>query len=132
MLAHQLQRLAQRRIRADRQRVGDHARLGFLDLADLSSLLLDRQVLVHDADAAHPRHRDGGLRLGHGVHRRRQQRGLERDSTRQQGRDVDVARQHLAVARLEQDIVERQGIADLVARHGGVLWGCIGTAARMQ
>ena len=50
--------------------------------------------------------RDGQLRLGDGVHRRRQDRDVERDLGGQMGLDVDLLGQELGVAGLEQDVVE--------------------------
>ena len=61
-------------------RVGDHARLGPLDQVDLLGLLLDRQVAVQDADAALPGHGDRHPGLGHGVHRRGDQRDAQGDA----------------------------------------------------
>ena len=67
---HQLERFVDPVRRGQRDRVDDHAALGPLDAIDFGRLLLDRQVLVDDADAALLRHRDGQPRFGDGVHRR--------------------------------------------------------------
>src|SRR5690606_14542471 len=90
----------------NRDRVGDGAGDGLLDLADLLRLLLDGEVLVDDAEAALAGHRDGRGRLGDGVHGRGQQRDVQAQGVVQPGGDVDVARQDLAVARYEQHVVE--------------------------
>ena len=50
-----------------------------LDLVDLLGLLLDRHVLVDDADAAFLGQGDRHLVLGHRVHRRAEQRNVESD-----------------------------------------------------
>ena len=51
-----------------------------------------------------------------------QDEGAARLARKEQDEGKGVARQHLAVARLEQDIIERQGIADLGAdaRHAAL------------
>ena len=89
----------------DRHRVGDHAGLGALDEVDLVRLVLDRQVAVEDADAAVPGHRDGHPRLGDGVHGRGDERHPDRDLARQARRRVDLARDDIGLAGLEQDVV---------------------------
>ena len=78
--------LGQGRVRADRDRVGHHARLGPLDQVDLVGLLLDREVAVQHADAALAGHRDRHPGLGDGVHRGRQQRDARRRSRGSAGR----------------------------------------------
>ena len=55
-------------------------RFELLDLADLVGLLLGVEVLVDDADAAGLGHGDGHGRLGHGVHRRGDQRDAQLDA----------------------------------------------------
>ena len=52
VLAADLVELLERRLRADRDRVGDHAGLGPLHQVDLVGLVLDREVAVQHADAA--------------------------------------------------------------------------------
>ena len=56
---------ASRRVASGRERDGieDHPALGALDPVDFRRLAVDRHVLVDDADAARPRHRDRHLRL---------------------------------------------------------------------
>ena len=69
VLAADLVELLERRVGADRDRVGDDAGLGPLDQVDLVGLVLDREVAVQDADAALAGHRDRHPGLGDGVHR---------------------------------------------------------------
>jgi hypothetical protein len=95
--------------RRDGDRVGDHAALVLLDLAHLVGLLLDRQVLVQDAETALLGDGDRQPRLGDGVHRRRDQRDAEANLAGQLGGQADVPGQHAGVVREEQDVVERQG-----------------------
>ena len=59
---------------AQGDRVDDDAVFGALDLVDLEGLLLDRHVLVDDAEAAFLGQGDGQLALGDGVHRGGQDR----------------------------------------------------------
>ena len=73
--------------------------LGALDLVDLGDLVLDRQVPVDDADPTLPRQRDRQARLGDGVHRRGDDRDLERDRRRQPRRRGDVVREHRRLGR---------------------------------
>ena len=75
----QLVELLERRLRADRDRVGDDAGLGPLHQVDLVGLVLDRQVAVQHADAALAGHRDRHPRLGDGVHGARHQRHPQAD-----------------------------------------------------
>ena len=63
----------------DRDRVAQHARFVALDARHLGRLLLGREVLVDDADAAFLRDGDRQARLGHGVHRRRHERQVQAD-----------------------------------------------------
>ena len=83
VLLHQLVRFGDRVRRRQRDRVDDHPALGPLDAIDLVGLVLDRQVLVDDADAALLGHRNGQPGLGHGVHRGAGQRHVEADVARE-------------------------------------------------
>ena len=65
-------------IRRQRDRVGDDAVFAPLDLVHLAGLHGDRHVLVDDADAALLGERDGQFALGDRVHRRREDRNVER------------------------------------------------------
>ncbi len=87
---HQRHRFTQRGVRRERDGIEDHPALGTLHAIDLGRLPIDRHVLVEHADAAGARHRDRHLRLGHGVHRRRDERHVQRDAAREARRRVDV------------------------------------------
>ena len=79
VVGHQRQRVGQRLVGVDGDRVDHHAGLEFLDLAHLGGLLVDRQVAVDDAEAAGLRHGDRERAFGHRVHRRRDQRDAQLD-----------------------------------------------------
>ncbi len=70
---------------------------------------LDGEIAMHDADAALLRHGDGHARLGHGVHGRREQRGVQRDVARELRLRADLRGHHVAVGRHQQHIVEGEG-----------------------
>ena len=74
ILLHQVERFVDPVGGGERDRVDDHPALRPLHAIDFRRLLLDRQVLVDDAEPALLRHRDRQARLGDGVHRRADQR----------------------------------------------------------
>ena len=113
MRRHQVERVGEARFRAERDRVDDHARLELLDLADLVGLRRGLEIAVQDAEPAVLRHGDREVRLGHGVHRRRDQRDAELDLAGQPGADVDLGGQDRGMRRLEQNVVEGQRFTDL-------------------
>ena len=95
----------QRRVGADRDRVGDDPGLGPLHQVDLVGLVVERQVAVEHPEAALTGHRDRHPRLGDGVHRRAHQRRPQRDLAGQPAGGVDVAGRQVRMARQEQDVV---------------------------
>jgi hypothetical protein len=64
VLLDEREHLAHRHRGRDRDRVLDHTALEALDLGHLGGLCLGRHVLVHDAESAFLRDRDGQPRLG--------------------------------------------------------------------
>jgi hypothetical protein len=106
--ATELVEVLEGRVRTDRHGVGDHAGLGALDEVDLIGLILDRQVAVQDAQSTDPGHGDGHPGLGDGVHRRRDDRHLEADLTRQSRGGVDLTGDDIGLTGLEQDVVVGQ------------------------
>ena len=63
MVLHDRERIAQRLVGEDRDRIGDHARFELLDQADLGGLLLDVDVELLDlGDARHVEGQGGGPR----------------------------------------------------------------------
>jgi hypothetical protein len=66
---HDLERLADFLIGMHGDGIGNHATFIFFYGFDFGGLLLDGEIAVHDADAAHLRQRDRGARFGNGIHR---------------------------------------------------------------
>ena len=114
---HQLERVGDERRGRERHRVADHPRLGALDLVDLRGLVGDREVAVDDAETTLACQRDRHPRLGDGVHRRRDDRHLERDRACEARRGRDVVGQHGRRGRHEQDVVERQPLPRELVRE---------------
>ena len=109
---HQLERFGQRLVGGHGDRVHDHPAFEALHLAHRRRLFLDGEVAVKHADPAELRERDRHVRLGHGVHRRRQDRDIERDLAGKKGAGVRLARQDGRFERLQQNVVERQSERD--------------------
>ena len=110
VVRHELERLADERVGRQRHRLDDHPRLGALDLVDLRHLRLDREVAMDDADAALARERDREARLGHGVHRGRDERDRELDRRRQPRARRDVVREDVRLRRDEEHVVEGEAL----------------------
>ena len=113
---HHRQRVGERRVGEDGDRIDDHAAFEALDLAHLLGLIGGLEVAVDDADAAGLRHGDGEPRLGDRVHRRGDDRQVQRDRAGETGRDADGARHDRRVAGPEQDVVERQPLGKAAVR----------------
>ena len=77
-----------------------------LDLVDLLGLPLDRHVLVDDAQAALLGQGDGHLALGDRVHRRAEQGDVQPDALGEPRPHVALGGHDVAIARLEQHVVE--------------------------
>jgi hypothetical protein len=89
-------------------RVAQHACFETLDARHFAGLVGRTKVLVDNADAAFLRHRDCQTGFGHGVHRGREQRDVERDVAGQLGAKGGVGRKNIRVGRDEQHIIERE------------------------
>ncbi len=112
---HDRERVGQRLVRVDGDRVDHHAGLEPLHLADLVGLFLGFEILVHDAKAAGLGQRNRHFGFRHGVHRRRKQRNTEPDVLRQLCGGVRIRRQNARFCRFEQNIIECQCIKDFHA-----------------
>ena len=116
---HQGAGLGQGGLRMDGHRIDHHAGLELLDLADLGGLLLGLEVAVNDPNAAGLRHGDGHLGLGHRIHGRGDDRHIELDPAGDPGAHIGVGRHHLGQPRLEQDVVEGEGLDQIAVRYQG-------------
>ena len=85
-----------------------------LTLSTSRALVLDREVLVDDPEAALLGHGDRETRLGDGVHGGRDDRDVQADLARQARAQVDLAGMDFGVGRKQQDVVERQRQRDFV------------------
>ncbi len=106
----QLQGFLDRVVRAQRDRVDDHARFRALDPEDLARLFLDGEVLVDDGHAAQLGHGDGHARFGDGVHGRRHQRDAQADAPGKRGGGVGLGGEDLRIARDQQHVIEGQAM----------------------
>ncbi len=68
VFAHQVEGFTDPARGRQRDRIDDHAAFRALDAVHFRCLVLDRQILVNDAQSAVLGHRDGHLRLGDRVH----------------------------------------------------------------
>ena len=108
---HQAERFGQRRIGMDGDRIDHHAGLEFLHLPHLRGLVLRLEIAMENAEPPGLRHGDRHARLGHGVHGRGDDRNVEDDAARDPRADVDLGRQHVGQARLQQYVVEGERLA---------------------
>ena len=97
-------------VRADRNGIVDDAALVLLDLGHLTGLVGRTHVLVDDAHAALLSEGNGQASLGDCVHGSGQDRDVQRDVTGHPGLQADFPGQDLRVGRLEEDVVEGQGV----------------------
>ncbi len=120
---HQRQRIRERRVGSDGQRIDHHAGFEFLHLPHLGGLALGVEITMDHADAAGLRHGNRHARLGDGVHCGRDDGDVERDRAGDAGADIDFGGEHLRQAGLQQHIVERERFANAVKslRHRQLL-----------
>ncbi len=118
VLGHQFQGIAHQRTFLQGNGVLDHAALAALHPAHFGGLFGDRLVLVHHADPALLRDRDGELRAGDRIHGRAHDGHVQADVPAEVRAGVHLTGQHFAVCRHEQYIIVRQPFTDeLVARE---------------
>ena len=117
VLPADLVELLQRRLRADRHRVGDDPGLGPLHEVDLIGLVLDRQVAMQHPETALPGHRDRHPGLGDGVHRAGDQRHPQADLPGQPRGGVDLAGDDVGLPGQQQHVVVGQSEREELVRH---------------
>ena len=112
--SHEGERVGERRVGKDGDRIDHHAALEPLDLAHLFGLIRGRHIAVDDADPARLSHCDRELRLGHGVHRCGEDRQVEADQASELRPDIGGARHDGAQSRTQQNVVERESFGNKV------------------
>src|SRR6266850_2191983 len=86
-------------------------------LLDLRGLLIDGEVAVQDTETAEARERNGHARFGDGVHRRGDDRDVERELAREERSGGDLAGEDVAAGWDEEDVVEGEPFgAELLLR----------------
>ena len=125
---HQRERVGERRLGPDGQRIDHHAGFEFLHPADLVGLLFRRQIPVDNAHAARLGHRDGEACLRDRIHGRRYQRDAELDLACQPRPRIDLARQHGRGGGDQKNIVKRKRFANCqgvgpIQSAGGIIEG---------
>ena len=123
---HERVRLAERPVGPERDRVQDHPALAALDPVDLGRLALDGHVLVKHADAAGPRHGDGHVGLGDGVHGGGDERNVQGDGAGEAAAGRDLARMNGRIPRHEEDVVEGEAGLGTDDAHALVARGSAG------
>jgi len=93
-------------------RIHDHPRFVLLHAPHFLALAGRCHVAVDDADAALLSQADRGIRLGHGIHGRRQKRYVQIEPARQAGIEPCLVGQNVRGCGNQQDIVEGQGFVD--------------------
>ena len=106
--AHQVFRFLKRGGGIQGDRVGDHPGFGPFNLLDKRRLGFDGEVAVDDPQPAFARERDRHARLGHGVHRGRDDRDVERDVAGEPRAHIGLVRKDRRVSGDDQQIVEGQ------------------------
>ena len=92
---HQSERVGERRLRADGERIHHHAGFEFLHPADVLGLFLGFQVPVDDSHATRLGHRDGEPGLGDRVHGGGKKGDAQLDALGQARPRIHLARQHI-------------------------------------
>ena len=93
---------------------------GLLDELDLPHLIGDREVAMDDAQSAELSERDRRARVGHRIHRRRDDRDRETELAGEPRRRGDLGREDVAAGGDEEDVVEGQAfLRELLLRAHG-------------
>ena len=110
MLADKIDHVPNAHIFGNGDRVLDHPAFEALYLGHLGGLLLWRQVLVNDPDAAFLRYGNGKARFSHRVHGCGHDRDIQGNAFRDSRRQADVTGKNGRVARYQQNVVKSQGL----------------------
>ena len=97
--------------------IGDYAVLAALYLIHLRGLLGNGHIFVDYTHAALASQRDGHLGLGDGIHGGGKNGNIQLDFACQLDGQIGVLGQHLALARYQQNIVERQALSNMILQH---------------
>ena len=106
VLAHDVERAAQRGLGLDGDRVDDHAAFRPLHLVHFLGLAVDRQVAVNEAESALARHGDRQAGFADGIHRRRNQRNIQGNLPREARAGIDFGGQNRGPVRDQQHVVK--------------------------
>ena len=101
----------------DSDRIGDHAALVLLHRGDFGGLALDGKITMDETESAHLRDRNRRARLGHRIHRARDERDTQTDVRSQHRRDVAARGQQVGSLRQQQHVIEGESLAKLRVRH---------------
>ena len=110
---HHFKRVAYHLVRANGDRIHNHAALRAFHFVNLAGLIGDGQIAMDNADAALLRHGDGHARLGHSIHGRGKQRSVQRNIASQLGLRADLHGHHVTVGRHQQYIVKGKGFGQV-------------------
>ena len=105
---HERLRLTQRGIGIDGDGIDHHAAFKTLDRAHGGALFLDGEIAVEHANAAHLRHDNCHVSLGHRVHRRGDHRNVEVNAARQPGAGIGHAGHDIGFGRTQQNVIKGQ------------------------
>jgi hypothetical protein len=118
VIVHQRQRVRQHRIGTDGQGIDHHSGFELLDLPHLGGLAFDVEIAMDHPDAAGLRHGDRHPRFGDGIHRRGDDRNVERDRAGDERADIGFRGQDVRKPGLQKHVIERIGFANpLNYRH---------------
>ncbi len=117
--AHHLQSFGDSALRFDSHWVDDHAAFAALHAIDFFGLFFDRHVAVNDADAALLRERNRHMRLRHGVHSGADEGNFQLNPRSDASGRVGFRGSHLAVRRLQEDVIESKPFLYRLRNHRG-------------
>ena len=106
ILRHDVEGLCDRSTQRDRYRVIDHTVLRTFHDSHLTGLVVNRHILVNNADTTLTSDGDGHLRFCDGVHGRCHEWYVQLDVTRETGFQLYRLRQYFRISRDQQDVVK--------------------------